>query len=136
MKAWVARIAIKAAEESRFEPNKHAAVLEAGGCLLAIANNSPKASNPQTSCSVHAEVAAIRRMGLRGKKCDLYVARVVKGRVGLSRPCPKCMKAIQKTGWISRIFYSDDWGWWGEIDPKKSLYISMIPTMIAYENTK
>ena len=110
------RVAIKAAYASLFEPNKHAAVLEAGGCLLAIATNSPKANNPQTSCSVHAEVAAIKRMGLRGKECDLYVARVVKGRVGLSRPCHKCMKAIEEAGWIQRIFYSKNDGTWNQIE--------------------
>jgi len=115
MKAWICNIAVKAARDSVFEPNKHAAVLEAGGSLLAIATNSPKASNPQTSCSVHAEVAAIKRMGLRAKICDLYVARVTKGRVGLSRPCPKCMKVIEETGWIRRIFYSENGGTWSQV---------------------
>ena len=81
MKKWVCSVAIKAAKRSLFEPNKHAAVLESGGSILAIACNSPKASNPQTSCSIHAEVAAIKKLGIRAKpRCDLYVARINKGK--------------------------------------------------------
>jgi tRNA(Arg) A34 adenosine deaminase TadA len=115
MKTWVGDIAIKAAKNSLFRPYQHAAVLESGGALLAIACNQPKASNPQTSCSIHAEVSAIRKMGLRAKRCDIYVARVVKGRVGLSQPCPKCLHAIKATGWIEQIFFSQNDGSWGTI---------------------
>jgi Cytidine and deoxycytidylate deaminase zinc-binding region. len=116
LKNWVAAVAIKAARESLFEPNKHAAVLESGGSILAIACNSPKASNPQTSCSIHAEVAAIKKLGIRAKpRCDLYVARVNKGKVGLSRPCPKCMEILEKNDWINRVYYSKNEIAWGEI---------------------
>jgi len=64
--------------------------------------------------SIHAEVDAISKMK-RNKKfmstCDLYVVRVGKESMGnplkYSKPCPDCIRAIEKCG-IRRVYYSSN----------------------------
>ena len=116
MKAWAARAAIRAAKRSTYVGYMHGAVFERGGRLIGTAQNRLRPSNPQTACSIHAEVALLSQVVnfgslLKGsfsqkKKLDIYVARLSKGKVGLSKPCHKCMAALRKSGIVRRVFYS------------------------------
>ena len=60
----------------------------------------------KTSCSVHAEADALRKIkDARG--ATIYVARINRrGKQRLSRPCDNCYKAIKEAG-INKIIYTD-----------------------------
>lgn len=64
--------------------------------------------------SIHAEVDAISKLKHNRRlmaSCDLYVVRVGRDSMGnplkYSKPCPDCIKAIQKCG-IKRVYYSSN----------------------------
>lgn len=64
--------------------------------------------------SIHAEVDAISKLKKNRKylsQCDLYVVRIGRDSMGnplkYSKPCPDCIKAIQKSG-IRRVYYSSN----------------------------
>lgn len=119
MKDWVANITIKIARTSKYEPYKHGAVVESGGRIMAAAVNQVKSQNPYSACSTHAEKSVIRMAkALNVKKCDLYVVRVSRSGIGLSYPCPSCLKAIKSCGMIRKVFYTIDKTSWGTIDIK------------------
>lgn len=110
MRTWAANLAIRLAERSVFEPYKHGAVIILGGTILATATNSPKPIIPGTSCSIHAECAAIKRASRGVRGAELYVARASNGVVALSKPCKKCRAALKEAG-IKRCYYSTSDGW-------------------------
>jgi tRNA(Arg) A34 adenosine deaminase TadA len=103
MRAWAANLALRQARKSNYEPHQHGCVIVSGGTPLAVGWNSLRPATPQLPCSVHAEVAALKQGDFRG--CDLYVGRLTRGKVALSRPCERCMIAIRKSG-IRRVFFS------------------------------
>lgn len=77
---------------------KHGAVVVRHGKVLAVSpnilKNDPKHC-PVESCSVHAEVAAMRKAGWP-KRVHLYVARVNShGDVRLSKPCEDCEAILE-----------------------------------------
>lgn len=84
---------------------RHGAVIVKGGRIISTGINKFR-NNPEniptefikTSCSVHAEVDAIRKVNdLKG--ATIYVARVNKEGIGvLSRPCDNCFAEIRKAG--------------------------------------
>jgi len=84
---------------------RHGAVIVKGGSVISTGINKFR-NNPEniptnlvkTSCSVHAEVDAIRKVkDIKG--ATIYVARVNKAGQGvLSRPCDNCFEEIQKAG--------------------------------------
>lgn len=76
-----------------------------GGSIISTGINKFR-NNPEnipedlikTSCSVHAEVDAIRKVN-NVKGATIYVARVNKAGYGvLSRPCDNCFTEIKKAG--------------------------------------
>ena len=97
---------------SSSERMKHGAVIVKGGRVLSVGINKFR-NHPaiiesdmiKTSCSVHAEIDALRKIkDARG--ATIYVARVNKGGLErLSRPCDHCYNAIDRAG-ISKIIYT------------------------------
>lgn len=80
---------------SKYKRWRMGAVVVRGGRILAGASNDLRNSAstdgiPLEECSVHAEVAALKRAkAVEGS--TVYVARVLKnGRRGLARPCARC----------------------------------------------
>lgn len=70
---------------------KHSKIL---GSSPNIYKNNPKHS-PIESCSVHAEMAAMRKAGWP-RKASLYVARINgKGEKRLSKPCATCAAVLE-----------------------------------------
>lgn len=84
---------------------RHGAVIVKGGRIISTGTNkfrndplNVQSEYIKTSCSVHAEIDAIKKVSdLRG--ATIYVARVNKqGRPALSRPCDNCFEEIQRVG--------------------------------------
>lgn len=92
---------------------RHGAVIVKSGNVLGVGvnvdKNHPSIMSPEhikPHCSVHAEVAAMKRVkgDLRG--ATIYVARVSKaGLPALSRPCFACARAIDAAG-IKKVVWS------------------------------
>jgi deoxycytidylate deaminase len=108
------RIASKQAKKSTHR-YRLGAVIVKGGRVLSTGYNEIRYSKELQKGSIHAEEAAILKL-LKAKRLsdlagsDLYVSRIcASGRLGLSRPCSKCMGLIQSVG-ISKVFYSNDEG--------------------------
>ena len=121
MRKHVANITIKTAKKSRYPVFRHGAVLESGGRIIAKGINVEKSRTPDASMSVHAEVAALKRLITKGRLkrdicVNIYVARVSPAeRVVLSKPCDKCLKALRESGMVRSIFYSMNDGSWQEV---------------------
>lgn len=120
MKSWIQDLAIKTASKSQYPSFKHGAVLASGGRVFASGVNTEKSFAPKTGKSVHAEIVALKRAITsavrrdRKLRFDVYVARInTLGQTGMSRPCPKCMAALQACGLIDRIYYTTNNGWEG-----------------------
>ncbi len=91
---------------------KHTSAIVSHGKVIAVATNrigakararktGPRYDNsPHGSCTIHAEIAAIRSVGdlnrLRG--ADMYVWRIstALGRPGNSKPCAECQCVLEK----------------------------------------
>ena len=112
MKSWVQSVCIKRAYTSSYKKHMHGCVLESGGRIIADGTNSIKPINPaHGKYSTHAEVCAILKAGKNAPGTTLYVAKVDKGHIKNSKPCPACMIKIREAG-IRRICYSlDDVSW-------------------------
>lgn len=98
---------------SRSECNyRHGAIVYKSGRVLSMGVNSyrNKASDTvdEYGISVHAEIAAIRRVSpdlLRGS--TVYVARIKKcDEHGMSKPCPRCHEALVDAG-VKRVVFTD-----------------------------
>jgi pyrimidine deaminase RibD-like protein len=91
-------------------PFKHGALVVRGGSILSSAPN--KHRNPPTidylGSSVHAEVAALR--GTHAAGATLYVVRLAPSGLALSRPCPRCWTAIERSG-VKAVVYSTGSGY-------------------------
>lgn len=113
MTKWAANLAVRVAKTSNYPQFKHGAVAVSGGRLLAASTNKFRPFNPKSSCSVHAEVSALRMLFKTNVKfVDLYVARVTNSSVRYSKPCAKCQKFIEETGIVSRVYYTNNDGKW------------------------
>lgn len=92
---------------------RHGAVVVKNGNVLSVGTNidknHPNVVSPEhikPGCSVHAEVAAMRRVRGDLSGATIYVARVSKaGLPALSRPCSACERAIDAAG-IKRVVWS------------------------------
>ena len=118
MKKWVCDLALSLAQQSKFPQFRHAAVIECGGRIVGTGINVQKPKSPQASMSMHAEVAALKRIKTvlarqkRPRKFDIYIARVDKGNLpAFSMPCPKCLSALIKSNLIETVNYSTDKTW-------------------------
>lgn len=114
--------AMKMAHRSRVV-QRHGAIVVKGGSILSMGfnrySNDPKLfpvnhfssdklnHEDRTSISVHAELAALRKLTpeqLRG--ATVYVARVTpSGAVGSSEPCPACALELKRVG-IKKVIFT------------------------------
>ena len=83
-------------------------ILNPQGQVVAEAYNRP--FDGEHIFSLHAEASALAILKKRGQryasKCTLYVVRVCKqNTTQMSKPCPMCTDAINKSG-IKRVFYT------------------------------
>jgi deoxycytidylate deaminase len=111
----VINVAYKTAQHSTFHKHRLGAVIVRGHRVLAAGSNSIRYSKEIGKSTLHAEEAAIIKM-LKSRRqhllvgSDLYVTRILpSGRLGLSKPCPRCMELITAVG-INRVFYTNDAG--------------------------
>lgn len=108
-------LAMRVAEDSDVNRCQHGAVVVKNGNVLAVASNKrrndPRYSPPMPDgqqgqrFSVHAEVAAIRRLRGGAEGATLYVARSRDGVESLSKPCRSCSAIIADAG-IKKIIHT------------------------------
>lgn len=94
--------------------HRHGAVVVKNGNILSFATNIHRELNPadardleffKKNASVHAEVAALRRV-VDPRGCTVYVARVMAdGSAGLSKPCVRCEKYLIDAG-VKRVVWT------------------------------
>ena len=106
------RIAEAKAVESNYGRWPMGAVLTRGGRVLATASNDLRNQAgmdgiPFEECSIHAEIAVLKRAKkVRGS--TIYVARVLRtGRRGLAKPCKRCHKTLVAAGVRQAIWTID-----------------------------
>jgi tRNA(Arg) A34 adenosine deaminase TadA len=111
-------VTIRTAKKSTFEKFRHGAVIVDGCTIVTSGVNTTKPKTPNSSFSTHAEVWALKRLltilarKRKTGRYELYVARVTPAdNVAFSKPCPKCLKAIQESGVIAVIHYTTDGAW-------------------------
>lgn len=104
-------MACELASRSEVERFKHGCVIYKRGVLGAGCNQEkthPLAKETYTQ-RIHAELAAILSAnGADLSGADMFVARMMRVKdapVGMSKPCPVCMKFIKNAG-IRRVFYT------------------------------
>jgi tRNA(Arg) A34 adenosine deaminase TadA len=112
-------VTIRTARKSIFPRFKHGSVIAQGGRVIAKGVNTPKPRTPDNSFSTHAEIVTLKRLIThlvrqnKNAKFEIYVARVTPtNSVGSSKPCPKCMEALKKSGIIYLIHYTNNDGKW------------------------
>jgi len=98
------------------EPSRHGAMIVKRGLPISRgwnkAKTHPAAIHYYSKC-IHAELAAligVNKIDLRGT--HIYVARIMRSKgapLGMSRPCPQCMKMIVSAG-IKRIYFTNKIG--------------------------
>lgn len=93
---------------------QHGAIIIKGGSVLSVGVNCNKndptfIGEATKNWSVHAEIAALRVLkDTNLKNATIYIARINKrGKPMMSKPCPKCEKAIKNAG-ITKIVYTID----------------------------
>lgn len=91
---------------------KHGAILVKGGRVITRATNKSRVHDSwvkfqeREKCGIHAEAAALARVGNQAKGAVMYVARVNQGgKPANSKPCPNCHKALVEAG-VSKVVYT------------------------------
>lgn len=120
--------AIQIAGQSPFKQFKTGCIITYRGHIISMAHNVEKTSPAQKRYNkfrhfnhqsqivhkTHAEMLAINKIpytvgkSINWNRVHVYVARIASGLengIGMSRPCPACMAAIQDLG-IKNIFYT------------------------------
>jgi len=106
------RLAEAQAAKSRYERWPVGAVLVRGGRVLAASPNLTRnyaglAGVPWEECSIHAEMAVLRRVSPR-RGGTMYVARLRRTGVrGMARPCERCEKELTEFG-VRRMVWTID----------------------------
>lgn len=103
------RVAVRAARNSTSRM-KHGAVVHRGGRLLAVGWNRSRVQDrwlttqPRSSCTVHAEIAALR--GVNAVGATVLVIRLHRdGTLADSRPCDGCWDALDAAG-VRKVVFS------------------------------
>lgn len=93
------RFVRKIAKKSDHKFHHHVAIIMGPDGIVAIGYNKS---------TIHAEAMAVRKLLLAGGKGSrLYSYRIRRdGRIGASKPCAGCEKAIRDAG-IRYVYYSD-----------------------------
>ncbi len=114
MKTWAYDLALRIAFTSKYKKHLHGSVIELGGRIIAKGTNSLKPlAPPDGKYSIHAEVAAMNRAGIKAVGATLYVVKVNKKGIKNSEPCKDCVAEIKKSG-IKKVCYSIGPNRWGE----------------------
>lgn len=108
----------KAAERSEYLHHRHASCIVYKGRVISTGINQRKShtlqkqfSGKETKLFLHSEIAAIVKVINRYgseilKDCELYNLRLTKGgKVGISKPCAACSKAIETFG-IEKVYWT------------------------------
>lgn len=91
--------------------NKHGAIIVKGGSVIGVGVNTQRnhpniCSDPQHEASFHAEIMALRSLGVPPVGARIYVARVNnRFEEMFSAPCETCSEALKQAG-ITKIFYT------------------------------
>ena len=101
------------AKKSKHKQHRVGAVVVKGGRILSYGHNQIRPSKELKTETIHAEEAAILQaikvsgiQSLAGSK--IYVTRYTKGnKVGLAKPCARCMGLISSVG-IRSVNYTTD----------------------------
>jgi tRNA(Arg) A34 adenosine deaminase TadA len=118
VKKSIKNATIRAAKKSLFDGFRHGCCIAKGGRIVTKGVNTNKPKTPDSPCSTHAEVWALKRLLTilarhgGGKGFHLYVARVNRtDDIAFSKPCSKCLKALRESGVIDLIHFTTDSGW-------------------------
>lgn len=108
-KAWLNR-AVELAKTST-ERHKHACIIVRGGAVqgfgVNVPRNIPGIVQEIEALGEHAEVRALK-VSAKTEGAVAYVARVnSNGEERMSRPCPRCIKALKDAG-VKRVVYTID----------------------------
>ena len=117
MKVKFFQIAKAASKHSDHPAHQLGAVIVKGNKIISVGFNKNKTHTKSNHAwkRLHAELCAIIKAKQDLTGSSIYVYRETKnGNLGLSRPCPSCMEAIQEAG-INKIYYTTDTGYNGEI---------------------
>lgn len=93
------------------------AVITRGNKVISLGFNKNKTHTRSNHAwkRLHAEISAIIKSKEDLTGCTIYVYRETKlGNLGMARPCPSCLSAIQEAG-IKRICYSTENGYREEL---------------------
>lgn len=103
---------IKAARQSRLRVRVGALVSVTGKKFASACNrerNDPRLGH--LDASIHAEIAALRKLSSGAKGGTIYVARLgARGRLLPSFPCRRCLPAVEASG-VRRVVWWDGSAW-------------------------
>lgn len=108
-------MAKKTALKSTFRQHRLGAVVVKGGRVLSTGFNAIRHCKETGKSTQHAEEAAIVRLLKDGRHSELvgsrlYISRFTPGgKLGLARPCERCMSLIRSVG-IRDVAYTTDYG--------------------------
>lgn len=117
MKLKFFEIAKAASKHSDHPAHKLGAVIVKGNKIISVGFNKNKTHTKSNHAwkRLHAEICAIIKTKEDLTGCNIYVYRETKlGNLGMARPCPSCLAAIQESG-IKRICYTTDNGYTEEM---------------------
>lgn len=110
------RLAELFAVRSNYDRWPVGAVLVKGGRVIAGASNDLRnpanmGGVPFEKCSVHAEVAVLRR-AKKAHGSTIYVARMLRtGELGMAKPCKRCQKYLVRAGVRQAIWTIDGYSY-------------------------
>lgn len=107
------RMASKIALKSAYKQHRLGAVVVKGGNILSTGYNQLRPSRLIGTATLHAEAAAILELLKNQRQHEaigavIYVSRWTRGgRIGLAKPCDKCMDLLRSVG-ISTVYFTTD----------------------------
>lgn len=110
------RLAESYAYRSNYDRWPVGAVLVKGGRVIAGASNDLRnpanmGGVPFEKCSIHAEMAVLKR-AKKSQGSTIYVARRLRtGELGMAKPCERCQKDLVSAGIRQAIWTIDDYSY-------------------------
>jgi deoxycytidylate deaminase len=113
MKSKFFQLARNISKHSDHPAHQLGAVIVRGNRIISLGFNKNKTHTKSNHAwkRLHAEICAIIKTKEDLTGCTIYVYRETKlGNLGMARPCPSCLAAIQESG-IKRICYTTENGY-------------------------